>query len=479
MGCTTILVGKKASYDGSTMTARNDDSSNGKFTAKKLQVVKASKEPKHYQSVLSKFEIDLEGNALQYTCMPNAIDGEGIWAAAGVNEENIAMTATETITTNARVLAADPLVKDGFGEEDIVVITLPYIHSAKEGVIRLGSLLEKYGTYEMNGIAFQDRDNIWYLETIGGHHWMARRVPDDSYVMMPNQLGIDEFDFEDAYSSQENYMCSSDLKEFVEYYHLDLSLDGKFNPRLAFGSHTDSDHVYNTPRAWYMARYFNPNTFDDDPRQGRYSPESDDLPWCLVPEHKITPSDIKYILSSHFQGTPFDPYDGRNHSEFKGKYRVIGINRNSFVALIQIRGDKPEELQAIEWIAEGSNVFNALVPLFAHTSVVPEYLANTTDKVSTNSFYWTNRLIGALADASYGYSIVHIERYQQLVEAKGMEIIQKYEELIAEEDNKEELITKANQEIADMLQEETEKVLDKVLYETSMHMKNAYARSDN
>lgn len=287
MGCTTILVGKKASYDGSTMTARNDDSSNGKFTAKKLQVVKANENPKHYQSVLSKFSIDLEEESLQYTCMPNATRCEGIWAAAGVNEENIAMTATETITSNARVFAGDPLVKDGFGEEDIVVITLPYIHSAKDGVKRLGALLEKYGTYEMNGIAFQDKDNIWYLETIGGHHWMARRVPDDAYVMMPNQLGIDEFDFEDAYSSQENYMCSSDLKEFVEKYHLDLSLDGHFNPRAAFGSHTDSDHVYNTPRVWYMARYFNPNTFDDDPRRGRYSPESDDLPWCLVPEKRL------------------------------------------------------------------------------------------------------------------------------------------------------------------------------------------------
>ena len=29
MGCTTILVGKKASYDGSTMIARNDDSGSG------------------------------------------------------------------------------------------------------------------------------------------------------------------------------------------------------------------------------------------------------------------------------------------------------------------------------------------------------------------------------------------------------------------------------------------------------------------
>ena len=37
MGCTTILVGKKATYDGSTMIARNDDSGAGHFTAKKFQ----------------------------------------------------------------------------------------------------------------------------------------------------------------------------------------------------------------------------------------------------------------------------------------------------------------------------------------------------------------------------------------------------------------------------------------------------------
>ena len=31
MACTTILIGKKASYDGSTIMARNEDSSNGVF----------------------------------------------------------------------------------------------------------------------------------------------------------------------------------------------------------------------------------------------------------------------------------------------------------------------------------------------------------------------------------------------------------------------------------------------------------------
>ncbi|MDY2780316.1 MAG: C69 family dipeptidase [Bulleidia sp.] len=479
MGCTTILVGKKASYDGSTMIARNDDSSNGKFTAKKLQVIHPEDMPRIYKSGLSKFEVELPENPLQYTAMPNAVEGDGMWAAAGVNIENIGMTATETITSNARVLGADPLVKDGFGEEDIVVITLPYIHSAKEGVKRLGLLLEQFGTYESNGIAFSDVDSIWYMETIGGHHWIARKVPDDSYVMMPNQFGIDEFDFEDAYSNENEYMCSKDLKEFIEENHLNLSQDDHFNPRYAFGSHSDSDHVYNSPRAWYIGRYFNPATYDWDNPHGKYSPESDELPWCLVPEKKITPSDVKYILSSHYQGTPYDPYGKSTESSLKGKYRTIGINRTDFVALIQLNGHKIKECQAIEWIAEGSNVFNTMVPLFAHMNTAPEYLANTTKDVSTDNFYWASRLIGALADASYGNSITEIDRYQLAVEAKGNAIVKKYEKLIEDAQDKDEAIQSANEEIVEMLKQETNKVLNKVLYIRSLGMKNAFNRSDN
>ena len=45
MACTTILVGKNASYDGSTMIARNDDSGSGHFTAKKFVVVQPEELP--------------------------------------------------------------------------------------------------------------------------------------------------------------------------------------------------------------------------------------------------------------------------------------------------------------------------------------------------------------------------------------------------------------------------------------------------
>lgn len=493
MPCTTILVGKKASYDGSTMIARNDDSGSGHFTAKKFIVVHPEEQPRKYKSEISHVEIELPDNPMRYTSMPNALKGEGVWAASGVNEANVGMTATETITSNPRVLGADPLVvyqpaedgkeeaAGGIGEEDIVYIVLPYIRSAREGVKRLGSLLEKYGTYEMNGIAFQDRDEIWWLETIGGHHWMARRVPDNMYVVMPNQLGIDHFDLEDALGEQREYMCSADLKEFIEKYHLDLSMDGVLNPRDAFGSHDDADHVYNTPRAWFMERYLNPHTKKWEGPDADFTPASDDLPWAMVPEKKITVEDVKYVLSAHFQGTPYDPYAAYGDKSMKGAFRSIGINRNDFLSVIQMRPDQPEDSAILEWVAFASNAFNVLVPFYAGVTTTPEYLSNTTAEVSTDNFYWPSRMIAAMADASYKSSVFHIERYQEQVMAKGHELINTYDALLAKESDEQKRMSlkeEANEKIAEMLKKAAADTLSKVLFELSSQMKNAYSRSD-
>ena len=494
MACTTILVGKKASYDGSTMIARNDDSGSGHFTAKKFVVVQPEEHPAVYRSVLSHVEIPLPGNALRMTAMPNAVEGKGIWAASGVNAANVGMTATETITSNPRVLGADPLVvyqpaqdgqpevPGGIGEEDIVYLVLPYIHSAREGVLRLGRLLEEYGTYEMNGIAFQDVDEIWWLETVGGHHWIAKRVPDEAYVTMPNQLGIDEFDLDDALGDQEEHMCSADLGEFIERNHLDLAVENvtPFNPRDAFGSHSDSDHVYNTPRAWYMQRFLNPYDEQWDGRDADHQPTSDDIPWARQPDRKITIEDVKYVLSSHYQGTPYDPYRSYGDKASKGAYRSIGINRNDFMALIQLRPDVDAENCALEWIAYASNAFNTMVPFYANVDTTPAYLANTTGEVSTDNFYWVSRMIAAMTDASYNKSLIHIERYAEAVVSAARALVNEYDAKLATaaSDQCPALREEANDAIAAMLKEKAADTLDEVLFELSCQMKNAYSRSD-
>ena len=482
MGCTTILIGKNASFDGSTMVARTEDAPSGVFRAKKFVNVAPEEQPRKYKSVISKVEIDLPNNPVRYTAVPNAILDNGIWGQCGANEYNVSMSATETITSNERVLGADPLVDCGIGEEDIYTIVMPYIASAREGVTFLGNLLEKYGTYEMNGIAFQDENEIWWLETIGGHHWMARRVPDDSYVIMPNQLGIDKFDFDDAFGAKKEFMCSADLLDFVKKYHLDLSIDGDFNPRHAFGSRSDADHTYNTPRAWILQRYFNPTSNTYDGINADYRPDSDNLPWARIPEKKITVEDIKYALSHHYQGTEYDSYSRDIHSVKKGTLRPIGINRTNFLGLVQIRPYMPDELKCLQWLAIGSCVFNAIVPFYTNINRTPDYLANTTNQVTTENFYWTNRLIAALCDAHFADTASHIERYQLKVQSQSTALINKYDEkFIAEKiskDNAKDFLEKANENIADELKVQTDDLLDKALYTASCNMKNKFSRSD-
>lgn len=440
----------------------------------------------------------LPDNPQRYTAVPNAVKGRGIWAASGANESGVAMTATETITSNERVLGADPLVPyreasasqpeqiGGIGEEDLVVITLPYIRTAREGVLRLGKLLEQYGTYEMNGIAFSDADEIWWLETVGGHHWMARRVPDDMYAVIPNQLGLDSLDLADALGKQKEYMCSADMAEFISDNHLDLSISGQtglsmINPRSDFGSHDDADHVYNTPRAWFMERYFNPHTSVWDGPAAEYTPASDTIPWCRVPERKITVEDVKYVLSSHFQGTPYDPYASYGDPSVRGSYRSIGVNRTDVLALFQIRPYGNRSARTVEWLAFSSNVFNVLAPFYTCITAVPAYLSNTTEEVSTDNFYWSERMIAALADAHYGKCLPHIERYQEAVLSQGHRIISMYDEKLKDAASAADisaLCEKANEETSAMLRKETQSALGSVLYEASCSMKNAFARSD-
>lgn len=333
----------------------------------------------------------------------------------------------------------------------------------------------------INGIAFQDENEIWWLETIGGHNWIAKRVPDNEYVVIPNQLGIDSFDLEDAYGEERNHMCSGTLRKLIEENHLDLRMDPEeeFNPRDAFGSHDDSDHVYNTPRAWAMLRYFNPRTYTWDGPDAEYGPEDDDLPWSLVPEKKITVEDVKWVLSNHYQGTPYDVYGKKNKEA--GIYRAIGVNRNNALGLVQIRPYVPEPLKVLQWLAVGSNVFNVMIPVYPHVDKMPEYLSKAYVKPTTESFYWVNRIIGALADAHYYENQSNIERYQAAVDRKVYALVNKFDREFMEKkpENEKAFFEAANQEISDFTQEKTTEVLDKVLFTSSSLMRNGFSRSDS
>ncbi len=487
MSCTTVLVGRNASNDGSTMIARTDD---GHYDVKKLTVVEPEKQPKVYKTVISHLTVELPETPMRYTACPSVDTSKGVWAATGINAAGVGMTATETITSNPRVLAADPLVcykkakskreKDipgGIGEEDMVVLVLPYIRSAREGVLRLASLLEKYGTYESNGIAFNDEREVWWMETIGGHRWMARRVPDDACVIAPNRFGMDGFDLSDAFGEKKNCLCSADLREFIAENFLDLNQNGRFDPRDIFGSHSDNDRIYNNPRAWFMGRYLTPYSHKWEGENAEFTPESDNIPWCLVPDRKVAAEDVKYMLSGHYQGTPYNPYTGQDTGK-RGMYRSIGINRTGVTSICQIRPYAPEGIKGVEWICFGSTTFSAMLPVYPNVSAMPKFLSAVTEDVSTEDFYWSSRLIDALADANYPTCAQPIERYHAAVFTQGRRIIREYDEKIAKTGDI-SLAAKANSELCEMAREQTKDALNKVLYDASTHMKNGFNRADN
>ncbi|MBT1181394.1 C69 family dipeptidase [Bifidobacterium sp. CP2] len=545
MSCTTLLVGKAASIDGSTIIARDDDSGSGRYDPKRLVTVHPEDQPRRYRSVLSHVEVDLAdaGDPCRYTIAPNVLPNRGVLAEAGASERNVAMSATETIAVNERVLAADPLVElvpaetdadgvettperpGGIGEEDIVTLVLPYVHTAREGVERLGALLERYGTYESNGVIISDVDEIWYVETIGGHHWIARRVPDDCYATIPNQLGIDDFDLKDAFGKQREFMCSADLREFMARHRLDRTMpahasafgdaraavgfasDGsveqadRFNPRVAFGTATAKDHIYNTPRAWYMQRCLNPSEDWDSPA-ARFTPTSDDIPWCRVPENKVTIEDVDAILSSHFEGTPYDPYGTLGTAESRHRYRPIGINRTGHMVAVQLRPYVPEAARAVLWTSFGSGPFTSVAPFYANVTDTPTYLRDTTPQVSTDNLYWTNRLIAVIADAHFYETNRLVEGYAEGVRAFGHRLVERTDEAVAAmaasgvsdasdgatsdaaasvpsgSDDVTAALEAANDEMAAYLRKHTTTLLNDVLYTSSNLMHNSFAMSD-
>lgn len=541
MGCTSLLVGRKATNDGSTIMARNEDCGDGDFQPKKMVVVEPADQPRTYTGVASHLTIQLPDNPLRYTCVPTADQSNGVWGEAGINAANVAMTATETISTNARVLGADPLVTyqpakgtpgtpdyqpekpGGIGEENLVTIILPYIQSAKEGVQRMGELLEKYGTYEMNGVGFSDENDIWYIETLGGHHWIARRLPEDCYAPLPNRQGIDFFDLRDAFGEQKDFMCSADLPQwmaenhlFCEFtpdpsptqtpgFHADHSeppscaandefcgIPATFNPRTAFSSFTWLDIVYNNPRAWYMASALNRSSKDFIGPDQKYQPGSFDVPWCLKPDTKLSVMDVKNLLSSTYDGTPFDPYSLQGTPQDHKRFRFIGINRTSECSILQVRPYVPKALRAVQWVAFASGPFNTAIAIYTNVKKLPAYLDTNPTRVSTDQFYWTNRLVQAMADVEYFDQFEAIMGYQQETLAEGYAKLkatdaaaaQLGEEGKANLENTDDpqviaLLEQSNAELTEFVRQANDQLLGQVLFTRSVKMHNAFGASDH
>lgn len=217
-----------------------------------------------------------------------------------------------------------------------------------------------------------------------------------------------------------------------------------------------------------MQQYFNPEFLQD--------PRSFELPWCQRPDRKVTIEDVKYVLSNHYQDTPYDPYGPEGTPTSRKSFRPIGINRTSQTAILHIRPNKPKEIAAIQWMAYGSMPFNTIVPLFTQVKTIPDYFANTVENVSTDNFYWTNRLIAALADPHFKHHEADLEDYLEKTMAKGHAMLHAVEAALVKGQPVD--LEEANQGMSDDIQADTQALLNKILFDASNLMTNRFSLSD-
>ena len=393
--CTTIIIGKEQTADGSMIVARSEDWD--AMEAKNYEIFEDTDNgPREFVAKDSPFRCELPEKALGYSAL-SPYNLHGHWGSAGFNTAGVGMSATESIFSNDEVLKHDPLVENGVAENSVFNITLPYVHTAREGVERLGMLIEKYGIAEGFGIGFVDSKEIWYLETACGHRWLACRMPKDKYFVTGNQSRFRTYDPND----KENYLASADLIEFAEKHGLYNPAHGAFDFHETYARDIELDTTYNYPRVWGLQQLFSPEIKNDVTKNT--------FPVFAKAAHKVTLTELRTAFRFHYDNTEHDPYLNSNPKE---PYRPVSIFRTTQTHLLQVRPELPQAIGCINYVAMGMADLGVFLPLYQGITSYPEAYTKGNGESSADSAYWKFRKIMVLGMTNYNkYAPVIKEAY--------------------------------------------------------------------
>lgn len=382
--CTTIIIGQEQTADGSMIVARSEDWD--AMEAKNYEIFEGTDNgPREFVAKDSPFRCELPEKALGYSAL-SPYNLHGHWGSAGFNTAGVGMSATESIFSSDEVLKHDPLVENGVAENSVFNITLPYVHTAREGVERLGMLIEKYGIAEGFGIGFVDSKEIWYLETACGHRWLACRMPKDQYFVTGNQSRFRTYDPND----KENYLASADLIEFAEKHGLYNPAQGAFDFHEAYARDIKLDTTYNYPRVWGLQQFFSPEIKNDVTKNT--------FPVFAKAAHKVTLTELRTAFRFHYDNTEHDPYLNSNPKE---PYRPVSIFRTTQTHLLQVRPELPQAIGCVNYVAMGMADLGVFLPLYQGITSYPEAYTKGNGESSDDSAYWKFRKIMVLGMTNY------------------------------------------------------------------------------
>ena len=389
--CSAFIVGKDLTADGSTLFGRTEDypyaPDGGRHNQNYVVVpAKTYKDGDKIEDESNGFTYPHLANEMKYTAVYDSDrdnGSNGNFAAHGFNELGVAMTATVSATPNDKVLKEDPLVKDGLPEASLVDLALPRAKTAREVIETVAKVLDEKGSAEGNIIVAADKNELWYMEILSGHQYVAIKFPTNKYAVFANTYYLGHVDLND----KENVIASKDVEEVAkkaDNYKTDK--DGNFMIAKSYGP--DKYMERNRSRTYAGIKWMDPQAkvnYDDEAFDLLREPTD--------PNKKYTVHDMIAEQRNRFEHLP--EYKADDLVEVGKKidtnvYKYSLGNENVIDAHVyQIKPNLPNAFGGVMWLGLAQSRNTPYVPFYGNVEDTYEAFKNRSTKYDGKSWYWT------------------------------------------------------------------------------------------
>ena len=290
--CTSLMVGKNASADGSVMCTYNADSFG---TFRNMNYLPAGTHaPGEMRRIIDRDSKEYHGEIPEAPVTYSVIGNINEWQ----------VTIGETTYGGRKEL------KDSTGLIDygsLMDLALQRAKTAREAIQVMTSLAEKYG-YCSTGEVFSicDPNEAWIMEMVGcgpgskAVAWVALRVPDNAICAHANQSRIRTFDQKD----KKNVLFSKNCITFARQQGWFNGKDKDFSFYDAYAEDNFRARRICEARVWTIYRRYSEGFGE------KYLPfvlgkqlDTEPMPLWIVPNRKLTVADVQECLRDHYEGT--------------------------------------------------------------------------------------------------------------------------------------------------------------------------------
>lgn len=408
--CSNLIVGKKASVDGSVMVSYNADDY-GMFGH--LCHYPAGTHPKGSMRQIYDWDSGVYHGEIEEAPVTYNVIGN-------INEFQLSIGET---TYGGREEMVDSTGILDYGS--LIYVTLQRAKTAREAISVMTSLVEKYG-YNSEGETFSicDSNEAWIMEMQGtgagskGVVWVAMRIPDDAICAHANQSRIGKFNMKD----KKNVLYSKNVISYARKMGWFNGKDSDFSWKNTYAFPDFSGRRFCDARVW---SFFNHYADDFD----RYLPwalgkdkDAEDMPLWIVPNRKLSVADVENGMRDHYEGTalaldttsigggvyemPYRPtpltftVDGKQYFN----ERPISTQQTAFTFVSQLRSWLPREIGGVLWFGNDDANMVAYTPVYCGNTVQPAcYNTKGADAVtfSSDNAFWLCNMVSNMVYPRY------------------------------------------------------------------------------